>query len=588
MEFRVSINGTILKNNPKGLDTFKKEFILDDKLFGIYTVSSFDIIFVGDGYCILKDLFYDDSSCDIFIKVEQYCNNSWKTIFDGIANISSIKLDESTYEATIEIEDNSPLRLISRNSDVSIDLQSYKDIYGNALIPASFTNVDLKEIGGIIHTTYQAHWSEAFRVILEAITGINVNVSSTYLNATPQNEIWEIQFNGTLADITNITINFTNFQGTNCTIQTVDDTGNEAINELRIRCLNEASDAFGLANELNLLQYEMDFRAFLTGTLDVYPLPTKITFENNLPITINSVEVNGSSVITATITKTQSYIDAGNNPMISSYRGLKQGNPVLLNLSFKKLMEEINKVYNVYFVANYNNFGTIDFEILSYSDLLAKQEDIVLDNNRLLSIEFDQERIYNEVQTSDGSTLTLTQYNRDLTTNTCFDGNTLDLNNSFIMGSLPIQQYLYQSYDISKSNEIFLIDNYGETYFFTVAYETSNLFVNNMNIVNIYNSNWHKIYRHLGLIKNNIIGVASFYSSYFGGDFSVNVTNNIKGYFKKYEFKAQITNTLFDSLTSNLSIKAKFKTNDGYKFGLIKSIDYNYNTGESEFTILGE
>ena len=36
MEFRVSINGTILKNNPTGLNSFKKEFTLDSDIFGVY------------------------------------------------------------------------------------------------------------------------------------------------------------------------------------------------------------------------------------------------------------------------------------------------------------------------------------------------------------------------------------------------------------------------------------------------------------------------------------------------------------------------------------------------------------------------
>ena len=51
-----------------------------------------------------------------------------------------------------------------------------------------------------------------------------------------------------------------------------------------------------------------------------------------------------------------------------------------------------------------------------------------------------------------------------------------------------------------------------------------------------------------------------------------------------------MTNDKFAELSDNLIDKAKFKTNKEqyYKVGLVKSINYNYNTGEAEVTILGE
>ena len=55
--YRVYLNGVLLINTPNGLDTFLQEFIRDNNLFGIYSVSSFDLQFIGDGFCILRDLF---------------------------------------------------------------------------------------------------------------------------------------------------------------------------------------------------------------------------------------------------------------------------------------------------------------------------------------------------------------------------------------------------------------------------------------------------------------------------------------------------------------------------------------------------
>ena len=50
--YRVTLNNKTLVNNPLGLDTFTTEFIRDNEIFGIYSISSFDLVFVGDGFCI--------------------------------------------------------------------------------------------------------------------------------------------------------------------------------------------------------------------------------------------------------------------------------------------------------------------------------------------------------------------------------------------------------------------------------------------------------------------------------------------------------------------------------------------------------
>jgi hypothetical protein len=592
MEFRVKINNEILKNNPNGLDKFNKEFLLDDKLYGIYTVFSYDLTFVGDGYCKIRDFFYKDEDCDISIIVEQYCNNSWVVVFDGISKINSIKIFESEKQATLEIEDRSPLSLITKNSEIIVDLQTTKDIFGNSITPATFETISLDGIrSGTASSTYQIYWYEAMRVVLESITGTKVNISSNFLNSYSQNEIWEVEFFGTMADIINITINFTNFQGNTIQLNTGSAIGYNNINVLTRVCLNEMSGTL-TSEVVSSLEDWVDYRAFLKINID--PLnPNKVIFENNLPIKINSIDVESTTPITTTIINTQNYVDGGNSPTICSYRGLYGFNIPLLNLSFKQMMQELNKVYNVYFTAKYNNIDEIDIEILPYSDVLYNSEDIILDSTKDVEVELDDTNLYTSIDSSDGSKITLSQSKRSFVSQDCVNSSTLDLQNDFIMGQIPTQSIPQEAYDNERIDEVFLIDNDGLATLTGFCYLTpfASTIVGNVpavRLINLYNTNWNKIYRHLPLIKRNVNGIASFNSSFFGGDYNINITNNTNGYFKKYQFTSTIKNVKFLSLSENSLNKAKFNINNTYRIGLIKRIDYNYNTGEAQFTILGE
>lgn len=592
MEFRVKINNQILKNNPTGLDSFRKEFQLDSKLYGIYTVSTFDLVFIGDGYCKIRDFFYQDDSCDISIIIEEKCNGNWNVVLNGVSKIDTIKLFESNKEATLEIEDISPISLITKNSEILVDLQTTKDIFGNSITPATFQSVSLSSIrSSPIYNTYQIYWDEAIRVILESITGVDVNVSSDFLSSYSQNEIWEVEFSGNVADILNITINFTNFQGQTIQLDSsYNGTGYDNITTLATICLNEMSGT--LTNEvISSVQDWVDYRAFLKTSID--PLnPNKIIFENHLPIKINFINVDSTSAITTTITNTQKYVDGGNNPTICSYRGLMGLGIQLLNLSFKNLMEELNKIYNVYFTAKYNNSGGIDIKILPYSDIIYKNEDIVFNSLQNIQVELDDTNSYTSIDSSDGSQSTLSQAKRSFISEECVSSSNLDLQNNFIMGSVPTQIIITEPFDVDKTSQVFLIDNDGMDTLTKFMYYSPSMFIEiapvpAVRIINLYNTNWHKIYRHLPLIKKNVRGIISFYSSFFGGDNNVNVTNNTNGYFKKYTFKANIKDVEFNLLAENSLNKAKFNVNDTYKIGLIRTIDYNYITGQGDFTILG-
>ena len=175
-DYRVYLGDVLLKNIPIGLENFSKEFARDNNIYGVYSIASFDLTFVGDGFCILRDLQENVDSCQKTILIQKKCNNIWVDIFNGIIEVGSIVVDYTLSEVTCEIQDNSPLVLISRNSEVSINLQSEKDLFGQALTPATLNTTTLFSIDN--NTAYANRYTidavEAIRVVAEAITGVEM------------------------------------------------------------------------------------------------------------------------------------------------------------------------------------------------------------------------------------------------------------------------------------------------------------------------------------------------------------------------------------------------------------------------------
>lgn len=589
-KWRVYLDGVLLNNLPNGLDKFSKEFVRDKTLHGIYSVSSFDLIFIGDGYCNLKDFQNEIDSCQKLIRIDKYCNDGWAVVFDGIIEVGSVELDESLSQATCEIQDNSPLILISRNSDLLIDVETTKGIYGNTIIPATFNSFQTRGFLGAYYDSFNVTWDDAFRVVLESITGKKVNISSTYLTLTPQKILYSVLFSGTLANITNITFTYKNFQGETLVV-TTSQTGYNAIVELRNLLYNEGYDLFSIVEIENSLRYEVDYRNILSGDFDTFPNPTIIYLYNNLPIEIISIDVIGSSAISTTITKVNNYIDGGNNPVLLNYKALKGGvSPYLLQYSFKELIDEFYKLYNVYFIATYNSSGEIDFIINSENDIYDSIINYTFDNIKNLKVSFNEDSIYKNIITSDGSSETLSDCNRTLNSEFCGLGNELDISNEFILGGVPIQTELPLIYDNSLVNNKYIIDNNGLHEIVTYIYYHPTILSANVFMYNIWCNNWNKIYRHLNKFKNSLIGIGSYYKP-SSNDYSITIYNNVVNKFiKKYEFNTSMSESDFNKLSDNVVDMAQFKTNNSttYRIGIISNVRYNYNTGEAEITILGE
>lgn len=595
--YRVTLNNKTLVNNPLGLDTFTTEFIRDNEIFGIYSISSFDLVFVGDGFCILRDIQSDLSICEIPIIIEEYCNTTWNLVFTGLIEVSSIEVDYGLSQAKCEIIDNSPLSLLSRNSDVTVNVESNKDIYGNLINGwvYPFSTYVVKDLNGNNVNVDLAAWDIVLKNIVSAITGKKVNITSNYFNTYTQPEIWRITYSlvSLGAAINSITIQFKDFQGNTHIVTNPYTTGNGSIIEVSNNLMDGVSNSgAGLEDEKEDLEFSYDARKFY-GYL-VSGLGLIKDLYSSLPIEIESITIDdGGAGNTATFSKTQSFQDGGNYPSFASYRSLQQLTSADFSTTFKEIITELNKLYNVYFIASYDNNGEIDIRIEDYNTLSNTPTTFIFNNPKNLKAKFDEESVFNEIKLGDSSN-TRTQQDITLTSNFCGIKKQFDAQNSFIIGASDIQSDMIETYDESKSDRKYILSNFGATLSSPLpiwVYDSgSALTIVNNRGVNIFETNWHKLYRHFSKLISNPIGIAPYYDLDSTG-WNVNVENtSLNRFFMNYEFEENMTRVQFNKLVDNIFDKAIFKVPNEpeYKQGLIKTVRYNQNTGKALITILGD
>lgn len=591
MQYRVYLDNQLLNNLPLGLEKFTKEFNRDNELFGIYVARSFDLTFIGDGYCILKDFQIEYDVCSKDVLIQQYCNNTWVTIFNGLIEVSSIEVDESLGQATCEIQDNSPLVLLSRNADISVDMEATKDIFGNNITPPIPTSISMDSpTTASVYTSKFYDYNSVIKQVVESITGVDCTVTSEFLNATPQPCIYEITITGDLADVIETTITFKNFQGNTQTITADFQTGTLHLVEISKRL--ESTTIYVANTNQNIsktVQYNDDYRNFFACIVD--PTPQKITCYSNLPIEILSASITGFSAMSISYTKTQEFSDGGGTPVLSNYLMFKnQSSPYQFSISFKELMEMFNKEYNVYFLATYNNSGGIDFRIENFEYFLPPIANYIFDNAKNLKVKFNETISTKQISVGDSTDTTLATRDLTFSTSLCGIGQSFDANSSFITGSVKIYEDLSNSFETTNSGK-YLISKNAST---DVVYWSDNNYVTSViysgYVYNIYLTNWHKVYRHFSKFRSNVIGQASYVDT-DTQNYTINIENtSTNRLLMDYTFNESMSNSEFNALIDNIVDKAKFKksTDVNYREGIITNINYNYNTGEAEITVLGE
>lgn len=589
-KYKVYLGGVLLNNIPKGLDSVSRLFERDNNFFGIYSVTTYDLIFVGDGYCILRDFQRDYNSCELDIKIDSFCNGILDNVFNGIIELGSIIIDESKAEAICDIQDSSPITLISRNSEVSIDLQTNVDLFGNAITPATPYNITLSNIDGTASYNSKMYLvKDVIKTILEATTGTDVSIVSNYFSKPITDCVYEIQVTGTLANFVTATIVYKNFQGDTITAVATGG-GSNALNKIGY-VLSPYSSVLSNAGVLETMKVGFDNRNFYNFIYDT-PLQT-VTLYSSLPIEILSVDIDGAGM-GISFSKISDYDDGGQDAMITNYRLLhNENNPSRFSMSLKLLMQEINKLYNVYFLASYDNAGKIDIRLENYDYFANAAVNFTFDNAQDLKISFDEDSSSRAIETGEDEDNTLSTANFTFGSEFCGLGTTFDAKNTSVIGSFQIFEDLL-AFDIQNKDYLYIFENSGLLFnIHFVNAPVSPWSDKDANFYNLHLSNYHKIYRHFNKFRDNILGNINVLPESPLQTFSprINIKNtSTNRLFKKYEFIEYMKREDFNKLFDIISDKVEFKKQNDivYRRGLIKTINYDDFNGKAEITLIGE
>jgi hypothetical protein len=159
MEFRFTIiNDTVetVIDEPIGWDKCKFTLARDENYHGIFVTFSTDLEFVGTGYTIISDAFYDYGIEKILLlRIEERCNASYEyeTMFTGRVNLSRFQdLFNGYCSCKVNLEDSNNSMLIKNNADKIINFSETIEIEGETLAPLE-ENVMTMHSKAIVLTT---------------------------------------------------------------------------------------------------------------------------------------------------------------------------------------------------------------------------------------------------------------------------------------------------------------------------------------------------------------------------------------------------------------------------------------------------
>lgn len=144
MEFRFTIIDPVLNteveiDEPIGWDKCKFTLARDENFHGIFVTFSTDLEFVGTGYTIIKDTFYNSGiEYVLTLRIEERCNASYEyeTMFTGRINLSRFQdLFNGYCSCKVNLEDTTNSMLIKNNADKLINFSETIEIEGETLAP---------------------------------------------------------------------------------------------------------------------------------------------------------------------------------------------------------------------------------------------------------------------------------------------------------------------------------------------------------------------------------------------------------------------------------------------------------------------
>lgn len=590
IQYKVFINGTQLNNIPLGLGDFETQFIRDSEIYGIYTSSGLNLIFIGDGYCILRDVYESFRDCQSDIIIQEKCRNGeYETTFIGDIALGGIQIDYYNKTATAEILDKSPLSLISNFSDTIFDIESTLDVFNETLqTPADIDDtLDLfDELASFSTYTNRKNisLSSLIKSIVSFMTGKQVTFDSVFFSdialGTSVNK-WRVDWTTppNLFGSNTTEVKYKNFAGE---IKTRSVTSSYATHTQDVANLLLTQNT-QLSPGIPLTKYEIRnfFRAWKHNDFEGYQnVDPALGFDILSTHIIEILEINvlaGGGVVV--FNQESEFTDGARFLRFLNYRMLGGGvSPYNFKLTFKDLMTNLNKQFNCYFIATIkDDIINIKLEDSPYFDQFTQT--LILDNVTNLKASFNDLGLFDSINISSANSQTYQNRESTYQSLLCGINNNFDANNDYIYDTVTIWNDLDITYtEDSTKDDIYMIQLQPDTDNALAA--SLDLPSTVLNYYNPYLSNENALYRHFNKFKGSLSS---------SPDYFYTNTSQVKR-FKKYEFTSYITqeqyNSFIDTLIDNIQFKTKEMNN--YFVGIIMEIKYTKQSGQAQFTILGE
>lgn len=600
MKYKIIINGAEINTTPKQINTIKSSFKRDRDLKGIFVEELIEIIFVGDGYCKLKEIQEEKTFCEFPIIVYQICNRQQKLRFNGIADTFTIKTDLTLGEAKVTIKDNSPINRILQNKDSIYYPTSLTALDGATSITAvptraiNFRNSELDSptIDWEDIEVYEA--MELLQGNLNWITANGLTVQSDFFEREYETEInqgfteatannyrrvYEIVYSTPPTVAATTIIRYRNFYGIETT-ETIVGAGangthlrNVWTTLLKFFSISNLGDRyeFGVGYDFNEWDYATD------NNSDTIRL--RSFFDN----TILSIECDESVVNWSLTTDTDlTYIDSGNNTCFLTGKMLRKISNDNFSVSFKWLIEELDKVYNINFVVSNGVF-----QIENEQGFQTGTTILTIDNATNLNIESSLDNLYSKIKVADDGLEVKAFIERDFISTFCGIDKPFDAKTESIKSWRDIYGDIDNPSD-NNDDKYYLVQGESNT-------DTASMVSMQMAVIlssRIVIDNGSYAYIPNFQFYNNKQVIRHFQK--FIGDLSVSPYKKVKNteaaeLVYDISFEGVITEQQYNLLLANNldQIKVKSKDSDYYS-GIVDEVSYEYSTGIGTFVMSGK
>ena len=190
---RHRINGNLITDEPGGWSDFTEDLLRDTEERIIYLKYPNTLLFVGDGYQTLRQLFLDGFCTEATYQLEQFCNGGWQVLCDAAIIIADIKWNLSKCTADTPITDTAVGGRILNNKSVKTFSLAELSKSGVAITPVPKIDLEVYDPAAseptYIGTTRIGYdWKLCMQHLIAFITDGEVGFRSDWYDALPDDE----------------------------------------------------------------------------------------------------------------------------------------------------------------------------------------------------------------------------------------------------------------------------------------------------------------------------------------------------------------------------------------------------------------